>query len=715
MVTFVDFTYKNWNIFIIALFEVCLCVNVMSLTTKCVSPTVSCDCFVDNGKKIINCRYRNLMAIPKFTNTNQIYDEIRFTSTEATGHCYPGTGCNSIRRIEGNDFAHLKVRKIDLRNNPITYVDEAAFSSLIPELESVLLEGDGSNDIPFQALARLDVYLKHLHLENYGSRAIQPPIVLPFPYLVSLTLENWPHLEYNDADIFRVMHNLEELRLIRLPALLSLPVTVIQKFVKLKTIDIMDTGIRSVFGGTFASLSELKEIRIHGNWHLNQIDQTAFHDVTDTVTSVDLDNNNLKNTEFLRSQYWPALRYLNIGYNRDVGILPAGIFSQVPSLEQLNCQDFGLTGVNEAMFTGLTNLRKLDLGYNQIGNIDTGAFRNLHSLAELYLNGQNIPNGIVNIKTNAFNGIGASLEILDFGNNKLDLNQFWDTLGTLENLKTLNLDNVGIVSVPDNAFGNNTKLEKLALSNNNISSLNQNTFYGPRNTLRTVDLHGNGIKSIDQCVFNDFLNTPVIILNGNPLVCDCGLVWLYDWMKTQTNQNVLSLNVGQCNSPKYLSGKFFSEFSRDELCPTGATPRVCPDVYLKLTTQPISPSSQLMTKPISLKSSPQHDIIITHVTSNSVQLTWMIIDKTNVTGLKLLISHNSNTETVYLRPDRLSYTFQSLMADTYYTVCFVLEVSSEFRDTESVCKQFKTVSITTMKLPGSTFIPTTLRHDVIVG
>ncbi|XP_060561682.1 leucine-rich repeat-containing G-protein coupled receptor 5A-like [Ruditapes philippinarum] len=409
------------------------------ISQSCTSPTTRCDCFQLDGKTIINCRYKNLTAIPTFTNTNQVYDEIRFTSFEETGTCQPFAGCNNIRQIGAKAFANLKVKKIDLLNNPVTLIDNYAFEGLAPEIESISLEGDGSNGMPDQALAALDEQLKTLHLEKYGDTSIDAPIVFPFPYLESLTIKKWKNLKSINADIFGVMKDLKELKLIALRNITILPVPAIQKFLKLTSLDIMDIGITSIDGDSFTPMSLLKDIKIRNNIHLNTIDQRTFSGVTDSVEFLEIDNNNLNNKlslEFLRNENWPALSHLNIGYNFNLRDLPSEIFSKTPALAYLQCQDIGLTSINKDMFSGLVSLHTLDLAYNNIRTVTAQTFKNSPSLVELRLHDQQSID-YLDIQNNAFTGIETSLETLSLQNNKLNISQFWMDLSTLTNLLVL--------------------------------------------------------------------------------------------------------------------------------------------------------------------------------------------------------------------------------------------------------------------------------------
>ncbi|XP_045213558.2 slit homolog 2 protein-like [Mercenaria mercenaria] len=648
----------------IVLLVLFLCNSVVS--QSCISPTSSCDCFQENGNKIINCRYKSLTEIPTFNDTNQVYYEIRFTSSEDTGTCQPSSGCNNIREIGANAFANLKVRRIDMLNNPITTTDHDAFNGLTPELEAISLEGDGSRVMPYQALASLDEHLKILHLEHYGHQAIQSPIVFPFPNLESLTIKKWTRLDSIDAAVFGIMQNLKELKLIALRALTTLPVPAIQKFLKLTSIDIMDAGIRSIFGDTFTPMSVLHDVKIRNNIYLNTIDQRAFSGISDTVEYLEIDNNNLNSVmsiEFLRNENWPVLNYLNIGYNYNLKNLPSGLFTRTPTLAYLTCQDIGLTSINKDMFTGLSNLHTLDLAYNEIRTVSAETFQNCPTLAELRLHNQH-NNDLIDFQNDAFSGIETSIETLSLFNNKFNVSQFWIDISRLSNLLVLEVLNTGIENIPDKVFRNNVNLTDLHLADNNITSIKQETFFGPRDTLRTIGLQRNQIQTIDQCTLNDFPIKPKMILAGNPLNCDCGLLWLYDWFKLQSDQDSVAYqDIGTCSSPPSLANKYFTEFTRNEMCAGGASAVTCPDLYATTTSTIVA--STTTTQSPTTPHLPVFELLINNRKTNSIEVIWVITDRTHVTGLKIeMISTYQGIKIAYPGLDAASYTFYQLRPDT---------------------------------------------------
>ena len=94
-------------------------------------------------------------------------------------------------------------------------------------------------------------------------------------------------------------------------------------------------------------------------------------------------------------QHLPDLRKLSIGSNR-ILTLPPGFFEHLDRLEELDMFDmwyeyhpygFGSQALPAGIFEGLTNLRKLDLGYNAIGatEVHDGLFDGLTALEVLDL------------------------------------------------------------------------------------------------------------------------------------------------------------------------------------------------------------------------------------------------------------------------------------------------------------------------------------------
>lgn len=93
-------------------------------------------------------------------------------------------------------------------------------------------------------------------------------------------------------------------------------------------------------------------------------------------------------------------------------------------------------------------------------------------------------------------------------------------------------------------------LEHLGLANNEIHSIPADSFNLPL-TLRTLDLAGNPITSIDQKAFGPSLRT--LFLNTTSLLCDCNLAWFGPWLQRTGLED--TIDEAKCAFPAALSGR----------------------------------------------------------------------------------------------------------------------------------------------------------------
>ncbi|GFS21795.1 variable lymphocyte receptor A [Elysia marginata] len=158
---------------------------------------------------------------------------------------------------------------------------------------------------------------------------------------------------------------------------------------------------------------------------------------------------------------------------------------------EVDCSSVGLSQVPTQLGT---NVQRIDASYNSISSVDWSSFATMTNLEELYLQ----MNSIFFVDISYFHG--QNFHTLHIGGNIVH-SLLGDTFACMNNLETLRLNDLGLSSLPDGVFGTTSNLQLIDLSNNMMSSLPSGVFAGLE-SLRSLNLA------------------------GNPLICDCDLLWL---------------------------------------------------------------------------------------------------------------------------------------------------------------------------------------------
>ena len=562
-------------------------------------PTTMCPCSVENGRKIINCRSRSLTVIPTFTSDGVTYDEITFASGDRTG-C---ASCNKISVVGDHAFSNLRVKKIILTQTAVRTCSSDAFGGLEDILEGLELEGDGSNPPPYGEIVNLSK-LQLLHFENFMQTSMTKGNTLsPFPQLKELRFVNFRNLVTIASDAF--LYGIDNQRkfpllstfILRIaPGIISLPVPLIQRQTDLEHLEISDTGILEIGGLSFSPLTKLLNLHITFNSYLRTIRTGAFDGISDTLLSLSLEHNSLQNLDSLRTN-WRSLQQLNLQHN-PLRTISASQFSQMGQLANLSLNYCQLTSIDSSVLDGLAELQTLVLSHNDLQHLPAGVFQNNPKLSELRLNNQNNP---ITLSENVFEGIEMSLKYLFINDNSISVSIFWSLIAKLPNLSELHASQLNLYTIPDKAFKNNIQLNNLDLAKNSISVIQESAFYQLSHSLVTLSLSHNYIESISKCAFPDFASLKNLYLQDNPLVCDCRIQWLYDWIFSTQNtfdRMIKSYLLGACEKPNHLIGKFLHQMSNSDLtCSTGDVEPICTDLYATTAQQSTTTNTSSTTQP----------------------------------------------------------------------------------------------------------------------
>jgi hypothetical protein len=147
-------------------------------------------------------------------------------------------------------------------------------------------------------------------------------------------------------------------------------------------IDLSFSGIRTIQSGTFDRVPGLGTINLSFmTTHPFTIATGAFNGA-DSVTTLDVSNNNGLILEPGALEPLTTLTTLNLANSRGLS-LPAGSFVRQGNLRSLSLSNCLLNKLHANTFTGLRNLQTLDLSSNVLGQVQTGAFTPLKGVQKL--------------------------------------------------------------------------------------------------------------------------------------------------------------------------------------------------------------------------------------------------------------------------------------------------------------------------------------------
>ncbi|NXG24439.1 LFN1L protein, partial [Grallaria varia] len=206
------------------------------------------------------------------------------------------------------------------------------------------------------------------------------------------------------------------------------------------------------------------------------------------------------------------LIHLTLSRNTISQIMPY-TFSDLKGLHALHLDSNRLTSIHEDHFKGLINLRHLILSNNQLSFISPGS---LDDFVE-------------------------TIEDLDLSYNNL-VDVPWGTIARLSNVNTVSLDHNLIESVPEGIFSNLHKLARLDMTSNKLKKIPPDPLFS------RIPVYAKSRGSP--------LSSLVLSFGGNPLHCNCELVWL----RRLTREDDLET----CASPPELAGKYFWSIKEEE-------------------------------------------------------------------------------------------------------------------------------------------------------
>ncbi|CAK1549694.1 unnamed protein product [Leptosia nina] len=485
------------------------------------------------------------------------------------------------------------LRRINLSGNQISIIDPLTFMDC-PLLEHInisknglmsvhpatfrnlenLYEIDASSNRLLEFLPGLPRGLEQLHLQrNQITTLPAPPSPdLDLPSLRTLDISN-NGIQKIPVNGLSTMHNLRRLYMKR-NGLKQIETMTFSDLQRLEILDISENQIISIHPRSFDKLSHLKKVNLHGN-NMENFDFLAIADNV-ALSSVDFSKNRLKSIAPSTIKHRMDVEVLNISSNNlyelpntlnmlsnlrvlDVSFnnlkhFDGNVINNIHTLKEIKMPGNKILELRTASFENLSSLETIDLHNNQIEIIHPRAIVNLPNLTSIFLS----RNHIIDLPDRAFANL-LKLRILELQGNRLQfvsmrafenmplvqyLNVSNNHLTNLENsgirtltsLEVLDLGFNKLTMITKESFQHMEWLVELNLDSNHICSINGHPFdFMPR--LKILSLRNNKLTSIAE---NNFLklrhNIAIFDINGNPIICNCAMIWLKSWLSESTSR-----------------------------------------------------------------------------------------------------------------------------------------------------------------------------------
>ncbi|CAH0563814.1 unnamed protein product [Brassicogethes aeneus] len=295
----------------------------------------------------------------------------------------------------------------------------------------------------------------------------------------------------------------------------------------LKVLDLAEVLALSVTKDAFVNFPNLRTLILS----FNKFSEPPKSVLLENITYLDLQQNS--GSVFFSSAFTVSgsrfknmkkLIYLNLGYNK-------------------------LDALYEETFLGLENLKFLGLKNGTIRSMSNYTFATLKKLEFLNLeNNYFVKNNPVGIENDIFTGLD-NLRVLLLGGNYISfIAQDSNPFKGLKSLIHLDLNKNEIIYLTFADFGSLIHLKQLDLSYNSLTSWTSRIFKNNTELVK-VNLFANKIPFITKPMLEDFQNLDEVVMNENPIMCECNLYTeLEEWF--ENNNESLFFNVFGENQPR---------------------------------------------------------------------------------------------------------------------------------------------------------------------
>lgn len=398
------------------------------------------------------------------------------------------SSCN-LTHISPAAFAHLEnLRELEIDDNDLSSLDWTGVLAPLVRLEHLDIRKTRITNLPGDAFAK-NLYLRQLVLADNELQHLNVASTLGHNLhsLQSLDLSNCNLQDRLSEEAFRNASKLRVLNLSGNPMFAADLTAVLRHLPKLHKLSLSNCSLRRL-PEAFENLEQLEELDVSHN------------PLSDAFVQL---LKPLKSLEYL------DMSYCNLGY------------------------------VGNNTFTLMTSLKRLIMSGNALHTLEQGLFTNLTRLESLELNDCGLRNPI---DPKVFgDGVYTNIVELKLSKNPLTVPDDGPLLPTqLSGLESLDLSHCDITRLNENLFSRTKNLTKLNLSHNRIAGVENLALLRKLRLLEHLDLSSNNLTTVNSRVFKANPRLLSVNLIGNPFVCNCSLVDVWDWaVKVKGDLDVL--------------------------------------------------------------------------------------------------------------------------------------------------------------------------------
>lgn len=285
---------------------------------------------------------------------------------------------------------------------------------------------------------------------------------------------------------------------------------------QLLDLDLSDNAMASVEAEAFVGLRELRTLSLARN-SLKIFPAGAFAGLP-SLRTLDVSDNQI--LVFLDSTFRDllALQRLEAAGN-DLVFVSQRAFAGLGGLQELRLDGCNLTAVPTEAFAQLDGLRRLRLRCLGLKTLPSYSFRPLERLKELLISDSPL---LENLSGNSL--FGLNLTSLAIRRSKLEAVPY-GSLHHLVYLLRLDLSYNPIAHIHGSLLGDLLRLQELHLVGGALLTVEVGAFRGLRH-LTLLNVSQNLLTTLEVGAFHSVDPLKALGLDGNPLACDCRLLWV---------------------------------------------------------------------------------------------------------------------------------------------------------------------------------------------